>query len=330
MTTPSEGRCIYCLETKPNAEFDRDHVVPEAFGSFVPDNLVVRCVCRSCNNGLGRTIEEKMSRDTLEGLDRVRHGLKKASEWKSLGRRSTLRVEFDRSGPLKGAVGYHVPDPTGDGLAVTPAAMIGLGRSPEGPFEWFAVDQLPPKAALLEMGYERGTTVYLQFWGIPFRDVREPLEQKGYNVEQVTETPAPRGRVRVDVVGRIGDPEFRVVSKIALNYVAATAGPGYALMPNFNAIRRFILEGVRLESPPVRLAHALEVVRADGTVARAHYVSVHHRAGQTIAQVSLFSRLRYVILLSDIPFLFPVHWETAHVFDLEARKVAQTQPPPLA
>jgi len=33
-------RCIWCLETKPESAFNREHVIPEAFGKF-ENNLVL-------------------------------------------------------------------------------------------------------------------------------------------------------------------------------------------------------------------------------------------------------------------------------------------------
>lgn len=40
--------CIYCMEEKGKALFNRDHVIPEAFGTF-DDYLVLTSVCQACN-----------------------------------------------------------------------------------------------------------------------------------------------------------------------------------------------------------------------------------------------------------------------------------------
>lgn len=42
-------RCIYCLDEKDEVEFDREHLIPQAFGTFDSDTLVIDCVCKSCN-----------------------------------------------------------------------------------------------------------------------------------------------------------------------------------------------------------------------------------------------------------------------------------------
>ena len=79
-------RCIYCLANKPESQFNREHVIPEAFGVF-QQNLVLDCVCQACNDFFGRDLDLKLGRDTIEGLDRFRYGLKTPAQYKGLGRR---------------------------------------------------------------------------------------------------------------------------------------------------------------------------------------------------------------------------------------------------
>ena len=101
-------RCIYCLEKKPRGAFNREHVIPESFGKF-QDNLVLECVCAACNALFAREHDLKLARDSVEGLDRFRWGLEAHAEYKSLGRRSTTRVEVMEDGPLKGVICRFVP-----------------------------------------------------------------------------------------------------------------------------------------------------------------------------------------------------------------------------
>ena len=127
--------CIYCLESKPESAFNREHVIPEAFGVFA-NNLVLDCVCEDCNTYFGKHLDLVVARDSIESLDRVRVGLKKPSEYKTLGRRGRTHSRFE-SGPLKGAFAHHVPDPSGDGLAVAPSPQIGIKRSEDAEFVWY-------------------------------------------------------------------------------------------------------------------------------------------------------------------------------------------------
>ena len=52
--------------------FDRDHVMPEAFGTF-DENWTLDCVCKACNGHFGRTIELTLARGSTEALLRLRH-----------------------------------------------------------------------------------------------------------------------------------------------------------------------------------------------------------------------------------------------------------------
>ena len=71
--------CIYCLKAHPSSAFNTEHVIPRAFGTF-EQNLTLDCVCPECNSYFGRTMELAYTRDSLEALLRLFHGLKPATE----------------------------------------------------------------------------------------------------------------------------------------------------------------------------------------------------------------------------------------------------------
>ena len=73
--------CIYCLEDKPQSNFQkREHVIPQCFGKFTPDNLILyNDVCDECNQYFSENLELFLGRDTLEGIERFRHGIKSKS-----------------------------------------------------------------------------------------------------------------------------------------------------------------------------------------------------------------------------------------------------------
>ena len=106
--------CIYCLEKKPEDAFNAEHVIPQAFGKFDP-NAVLDCVCIDCNQYFGDTIDMKLARDSFEGIDRFWSGMKPASEFKSLGPKSTTKVKFK---DVQGGFGYPAANPDGDDLRV--------------------------------------------------------------------------------------------------------------------------------------------------------------------------------------------------------------------
>ncbi len=322
-------RCIYCLSSKDVAAFNREHVVPQAFGTF-ENNLVLDCVCEDCNTFFANDIDLKLARDTVEGLDRYRWGLKPVADYKGLGRRTTNRVEVMQDGPLKGALCEYRPSADGSDFDIHPLPQVGFARAEDGPYEYFMLDRLPTKDDLVARGYERGTSLFVRTWGASSEDVIDKFRAAGFVLEERSEqAPPPPGRVRADFVFRISHPEFRAITKIAMNYLASVAGPHIALMPQFNDARRYVREDVRPSPPIVEIISPLHVGRrSTGRPTLAHFLTAESHAGRIVAQVSLLGRFRYLVTLSSVPFLLDVEMKFAHVFDVEAREVGPTAPPP--
>ena len=57
----ASAKCIYCLEQKPLAEFNREHVLHRAFGGFEEALTLVAPhdpgVCRACNDYFSPTVD---------------------------------------------------------------------------------------------------------------------------------------------------------------------------------------------------------------------------------------------------------------------------------
>jgi hypothetical protein len=70
--------CIYC-KSQTNS-FNREHVIPEAFGIFELNWSLVDCVCQPCDTEFGNTIEPILSRDSPEALLRLEYGIKSPSK----------------------------------------------------------------------------------------------------------------------------------------------------------------------------------------------------------------------------------------------------------
>jgi HNH endonuclease len=66
----SMNQCIYCK--KLNVVFNREHVIPKAFGSFGAETMVLKnSVCQTCNEDFGKEIDQVLSRDSFEDLLRA-------------------------------------------------------------------------------------------------------------------------------------------------------------------------------------------------------------------------------------------------------------------
>lgn len=116
------AKCIYCL--REDNICDRDHVLPEAYGTFAPVSFVLyETVCKSCNGEFGRSIELSLSRDSMEALLRFRYGTKAASEARDLPYHR-LELKVGQAGPLSGATVMLETDATGNAVEPVPLPQV--------------------------------------------------------------------------------------------------------------------------------------------------------------------------------------------------------------
>jgi hypothetical protein len=329
---PNETRtCIYCLEKKAEDQFNREHVIPEAFGKF-ENNLVLDCVCTKCNQHFGDTVDLKLARDSIEGIDRFWSGLKPTSEFKSLGRRSTTVAEF-REGPNAGIRGYLHPNPTNAELRMQPLPHIGFAQDgvDEGRICWFASDKVPSKSELETFGFVKGRELMVHVREMSWEDARSLLGPKGYEPLSDPEvTMPPEGEtLAMETLVIIGRLEQRAVAKIALNYLAVVGGSALARAPQFDGVRNFVRYDVGT-SPVQPTENVLGFAMNGKPVEKGHYLAVQTtRERRVVADVCLMLRLRYFVLLSDVPFTVATpRLYHAHLFDVRAREVSPATPPP--
>ena len=319
-------RCIYCLEEKDETAFTgREHVLPQAFGTFDGFNFVLRCVCDDCNGFFGKTIDRKIARDSAEGVDRVLSGLKPAAEYEHLGKKSTLRVEITE-GPYAGLEGYLEANPSGDRPRIVPFPSVVFGRSAFGPFEPYRLERLPTRDELIARGYEKGSELYVHVIGTDWQTAQRALEAKGFSfgaIERLEDSPPLDTNAPNETVAQIMEAEFRVATKIALNYFAAVAGCDVALMSGFDDARNFARHG----SSKARIrVHPFENMTLLGR--RGSYISLVRWQELIVVQLSILLRTQYFVVLSDDGYRVPLK-SSAHFFDLDTRKIQEIEPLPL-
>jgi hypothetical protein len=71
MSDQNPPQCIYCK--KATVQLNREHVIPEAFGSYGSETMVLsnNAVCADCNSRLGAEIDQILNRDSYEALIRA-------------------------------------------------------------------------------------------------------------------------------------------------------------------------------------------------------------------------------------------------------------------
>lgn len=322
MARPTKHRCIWCLSEKDEGEFNIEHVVPEAFGTF-EDNLTLKnTVCEGCNSYFSRELEPWISRDSFEGFERFRRGQKSPEDFKSLGTRSTTRSKI-ADGLYAGAAAFTIPGR--DDLALVPFAQVGFASSPDGPFRWFLLGEIPSATELSTAGV---STANVRTCGADLSVVAALFKERGITLRDTEEFAAPSGRVRVEHVFRPTLAHRRALAKIAFNYLAKQHGARIAFESRFDWIRDFVLKGAeparhyyQVDEHPM-----IEGDKQNGKRFGGHVLTVYDRKdGRGVeAVVSLYNWLRHGFLLSEEPGLPE---SRGHFFDVDQRIISALSPP---
>lgn len=322
-------KCLYCQEVKEADAFNREHVLPEAFGLF-EENLVLKLVvCRACNTYFDKHLEIRLARDSIEGLARYEHGLKPPTAKTSFGRAALLRARVNDGGFYDGAQVWWGPSDDGTRLVLRPLPQFGVGDG-SGKQVWFPIDELPLRSELEPHGFVRGVALTLKPFGIDPSVAEGILHEKGYAPSpfELVEGPHP-GTIGVHISGVIDRRLMRAVAKIAFNYLAYHY-EGIARMAQFDAIRRYIRYDHLSPSSPVSLSSGEFLAGLPPDRAPlAHAVGVSWNQGRVVGQVTLFFRFHYRIVLADGGFLFaPATIGKGHLFNPVAQQTIELTPDP--
>ncbi len=319
--------CIYCKLERDLSAFNREHVIPEAFGSFEQNLTLLRCVCFDCNDEFGKTIDLTLGRDSIEAILRFFHGVKAAREAREL-RQQRLTVTLGEDDPEWAGCRVEVSEEEGEAaITLVPQVRFTL-RSGGSVFitETELLDETKPLPEDIVPGHgvrlisnsdemdERLITILAK------RGIRFTKEREG------GPPPSNQGRSPVELRMRF-DPIFlRSVAKIAFNYAAWAAGATFVLGEAFDTTRAFIRHGTRPPYPVV--VPRGEPILADETPtarrARGHLLTLNW-AGERdaiVGQVSLFNGPTYSVSLARGHRGFWLPLRSGHYFDLETRRIS--------
>lgn len=325
--------CIYC--GRQGQEFDREHVIPEAFGTFEPASFVLYdAVCKECNNCFGRTLDFAISRDSMEALLRFRYGTKPASEAGDLPYRK-IELKIGQPGPWLGATVVLEPDRTGKAVEPVPV--------PQAAFRWkgtqgwnFLVEPELDAVSLAPYIKPVPGTLEIRVMGPSQRDherVIQRLKAAGISFRQESSMANPitnDGKVLVEIEAAVDQTIFRAIAKIAFNYVAHQHGSGFVLRSDFDGIRKYIRYGTApgwAERMPVVLPSRKPILFDDLPQLRqtnGHLITFDWNTGQTgfIAQVSLFNTVTYRVAICPVySGIWSSGFTRGHHFDIEARTI---------
>jgi hypothetical protein len=319
-------RCIYCLEVKGIDAFNREHIMPQAFGTFEgaeSDPVTLDCVCTVCNQTFGDTLDRALSRDCVLGLLRYSEGVRDPRKFKPPSREADMTItptDGDLADGVRlrlgagadGTFGFHVEE------------LIGFASQSGGEYEYFPLDALPSPS---EVQARFGPRPRFDTQGLSHEQAQTVLHDTlGFLFEITHEAPAPQ---RAEVNIPIGRLQFRAVAKIAFNYFAWVMGARVACMPDFNGLRVYIGYGKRLGPTHVSVGIvAIDVLDGERKPRRGHFITVQNGELGFLSQVSLFSAIRFRVDLMHVPLAVMVPCDDGHFYDLDTRRVERIHVPP--
>jgi hypothetical protein len=308
---------------KSETEFEsREHVLQDAFGGFAgAPTLTDPIVCDSCNQEFGDTIDLYLTRDTPIGLARFLFGQKSPDEYKSLGRRSTMRTQLTEGRRAGATVLIH---PSDDGpLGLRPLPQIGLGKTVDGPFRWFFCSELASSKeeirALIQSGHH--SVELLEVMDV--QQMLDTLRELGLQIVNDPIQTAPAGNFgihRTESAALLMQTFGRAIAKIGMNYLASQHGSTIARMAAFDDIRKYIRHAKPL---PVGTWWSKPV--PPGVERRWHWIVVmwDSTCRRVVAEVCFFGAYRYrVVLAAGGGFLLdPPFPPRGHRYNLTTMKV---------
>ena len=311
--------------------FNREHVVPESFGGFRNALVLHSLVCSSCNSHLGKTLDAALARDSVEGLERYRAGVKRPRDIANF-RATSITLRAHDAGEFTGAEIRLAPDESDTELRadILPSAAIhAADRDQYVPFSQTAIldgswrsESVDWRKGLKLFGPDEATARMrraLEDQGVTFaswRPLGPPDAERGVPevLEEYTVPPVVR----------------RAVSKIAFNYLAFRLGRELVLMPAFDPIREFIRNGTDPSVPPVHVSHQLpfRTDRPPEERPQVHFVAIdgHGSHRNLLGVVTLFGYHGYTLVLAEN---FKGPWPDlplAHLYNLKTLSVSEMEP----
>jgi hypothetical protein len=215
--------CIYCLEDKPHAAFNADHIMPVMLGRFRHFETLHDAVCLACNQYFGDQVELVLGRDSHEGLRRLALGLKPA-RYASEYRSRLVELTMPPGSPWEGARLAIGPSADGTGIVINLLPQIGVRREIEA--HWTFLDEASFRAAdgdLLGVGPDKRRVLFRVLANDAATSerllslVRERVP--GFRIDGTLPSPPVRdGQLDVQIIGTVDKVLARAIAKIAFNY----------------------------------------------------------------------------------------------------------------
>lgn len=323
--------CIYCLQNKNELDFrKREHVIPQCFGLFSPNNLILRdMVCDECNQYFGDNIELYLGRDSLEGIERLKYGLKPKA---LLKRRERIKAKMAK-GKFKGLLIREAPGDKFGTFRAEKLIQVGIYNKEKDKYDYFELGNIPHDKELSEQGYDiKSGTVWLIGIGDEIDLLQKELEEKGFPLRgnpYLIEKFNPDEKYEFEVDVTCDRVIMRGICKITFNYLAYTAGKHFVLKSSFDGLRNFIRfdtgdcdKYIKFNLKPI--LHDDQILeKQNKKVTVGHLIILEWKRNAIISKVSLFNSNTYGIMLTDYYDGLWIPLACGHHFEIQTKEVSK-------
>ena len=297
--------CIYCMEEKPISDFNREHVLPQAFGRFQRSLVLQRTVCQSCNQYFGDHLDLILTRDSYEAIQRLDHGIKPASKARDLLHQ---RIEFRTvETGVWGGVRFRL-NAEGGVRICQPLPQVGIRRAGETVWTYLTKWELQDTNRQLPIPAPgEGSIHVLGEDQEECAELVQLLADRGITFNPRDDTPAYPYRQHDDLdleaTFAVDQILMRSIAKIAFNYLTAVTDSAFVRQDSFNALRQYIRWGTPVTYPvvdvsdrPILLGDTQCLRQTDG-----HLLTVvwFQTTRHLVGKVSLFNHLVYSVCLTQ-------------------------------
>ena len=251
-------------------------------------------------------------------------GIKKPSDYKSLGKRSLMIIRV-AEGPFKGAYAYRDYSTQENRILLNPLPQVGLKNS-IGNFEFFLLGQLPSENMISQFNLTMPGSI--KVLGCEAETAQEELIKRGIpHIIVHGEEVAGKSDLDCDFERNIDDIVFRTVSKIAFNYLTYWKGPEFVRDSSFDIIRAYILTG---QKPEYQLVYPDEIPilgdePVNGKRRLGHIVTLtvgwDDDRVSILAKVSLLNMLTYNVSLARNYSGININITRGHFFDTKGHEI---------
>lgn len=274
-----------------------------------------------------------LGRDTFEGIERLRHGIKPEAPLKR-HKRIDSKV---RSGPSKGAILYAIGKSETGHIAIEKPIQAGFLNIKRHEYDYFTIDEIPTAKELEKKGYAvKGALIWLiAEEGEELKRLTDCLKNKGISIiekEKNEQNQTSEDIVPVVSVITLDRTIMRGLSKIAFNYAAFVKGANFIQHNDFNKIRRFIRYGegdsknfFSVNLPPI-LHEDQKLSKLGVKTTIGHLITLGWQGTKLFSKLSLFNTTTYGVTLCNNYHGIWHPIRAGHHFDIKSKKVSELLP----